>query len=100
MEKCSDVGVYPKTSSSEDVNFKTRCEYVEEMVEERSKTYDEEEKALRVIIMEEEGEREKKEKQERLEQKAMLNLSKGARLFWCTVVNFNNSFPCVLLVPF
>lgn len=54
------------------------------MLEERSKTYDEEEKALRVIIMEEEGEREKKEKQERLEQKAMLNLSKGAWFISCS----------------
>jgi hypothetical protein len=51
------------------------------MVEERIKTYEEEEKALRVIIMEEEGEREKKEKQQRLEQKALLNLSKGERKF-------------------
>ena len=72
-----DVGVYPKTSSNEDDDFIKRCEYVEKMVEIRIKTYDEEEKALRVIIMEEEGEREKKEKQERLEQKALLNLSKG-----------------------
>jgi hypothetical protein len=72
-----DLGVYPKTSSSEDDNFTTRCEYVDKMVEGRIKTYEEEEKALGVIIMEEEGEREKKEKQQRLEEKALLNLSKG-----------------------
>lgn len=52
------------------------------MVEVRIKTYDEEEKALRVITMEEEGEREKKEKQQRLEQKALLNLSKGNFLYF------------------
>ncbi|XP_028412969.1 programmed cell death protein 7-like isoform X2 [Dendronephthya gigantea] len=69
-------GVYPKTSSSEDNNFTTRCDYLDKMIEERIKTYKEEEKALRVILMEEEGQREMKEKQQRLEQKALLNLSK------------------------
>ena len=86
------VGVYPKTSLSEDNNFETRYAYVEKMLEERSKTYDEEEKALRVIIMEEEGEREKKEKQERLEQKAMLNLSKGAGFIFCSAVRRSRGF--------
>lgn len=71
------LGVYPKTSSSEDNNFTTRCDYLDKMIEERIKTYKEEEKALRVIIMEEEEQREIKEKQQRLEQKALLNLSKG-----------------------
>ena len=86
------VGVYPKTSLSEDNNFETRYAYVEKMLKERSKTYDEEEKALRVIIMEEEGEREKKEKQERLEQKAMLNLSKGAGFIFSSAVRRSRSF--------
>lgn len=77
-------GVYAKTSSTEDRNFTTRCEYVDSMVRERVKNYEDEEKALRVIIMEEEGKREKEEKQQRLEQKSLLNLSKGKVIFILT----------------
>lgn len=54
------------------------------MVRERVKNYEDEEKALRVIIMEEEGKREKEEKQQRLEQKSLLNLSKGKGIFILT----------------
>lgn len=54
------------------------------MVRERVKNYEDEEKALRVIIMEEEGKREKEEKQQRLEQKSLLNLSKGKVIFILT----------------
>lgn len=54
------------------------------MVRERVKNYEDEEKALRVIIMEEEGKREKEEKQQRLEQKSLLNLSKGKVIFTFT----------------
>lgn len=54
------------------------------MVRERVKNYEAEEKALRVIIMEEEGKREKEEKQQRLEQKSLLNLSKGKVIFILT----------------
>ena len=70
------LGVYPKTTSENDRNFIEKSELVEKLITKRIKSYEDEEKALRVMLMEEEEEREKKEEQERMEQKALLNLSK------------------------
>ena len=71
------AGVYPKTSSEDDRKFAEKSEYIQTLLSKRIGSYEDEEKALRVMMVEEEEEREKKQEQERLEQKALLNLSKG-----------------------
>lgn len=70
-------GVYPKTSSEDDRKFAAKSEYIQRLISKRTESYEEEEKALRVMMVEEEEEKEKQQEQERLQQKALLNLTKG-----------------------